>query len=561
MRFGPEKSGEISANMNDDASEINRQVQILIAAGSDGLGRLVSDVIEEHLGRKYDLRVTFAKHADELLKLARNRVFDAFILIADSIFFSYDTSSPSPGILEEKVLQLIRFLKRRYKTPVLALHGWGDTDFGEKIEAADFSLKYPRIFDELREAVQGIIEGNFDEKAAESRKLASGKHRGTVSVVDDEAAFCQVCKAFLESTGFKSIMAHSADHAFSILDKIKADVAIITSLLFPGINRHHLTRLIKQRYDADVIIMTGSTDASYHEKATNNGAGDLLYKPVGLSELQDSLERIMRRRNLERFRQKFGYAGKKNRGTGEKQFSQTEYFLSNGRHTAAIIPEKEGLGLMGKLESLWKVFRALPDEPDGDGTLPPDRRKRYDPSRFFEVFDRLHPMDGCTLDYYFHRFDGFRLPYVYSRRIDSEPVTDHREFIERFPYRRDRFRHIAVEPSPSGYFQFAVFYNAACQSHLARHCRWGLTQPVTTENQLKCALNFVVGEVKRKEVLQRYSIRPRLGVLMCEDLVKVIFIAFNPLRGLYFQNTYIRSNIIEYVDRIKIPGCDSSLEF
>jgi len=71
----------------------------------------------------------------------------------------------------------------------------------------------------------------------------------------------------------------------------------------------------------------------------------------------------------------------------------------------------------------------------------------------------------------------------------------------------------------------------------------------------------VVGEVKRKEVLQRYSIRPRLGVLMCEDLVKVIFIAFNPLRGLYFQNTYIRSNIIEYVDRIKIPGCDSSLEF
>jgi DNA-binding response OmpR family regulator len=560
MKFGPEKSGGILANMQIDESKKRRQARILIAGGPEGFGRLVSGVIEKHLGQKYDLHLTSANHADEVLILVRDQVFDVFIVIADSISFSSETPNLSREDHDEMVLQLIRHLKGRYDTPVLALHGWRDPDFGEKIDAADFTLKHPRIFDELREAVQGFIEGNFDEKAAESRKLAPGRRRGTVLVMDNEVAFCQVCKAFLESTGFKTHIAHSADHAFSILDKIKADV-LITGLLFPGINRHHLTRLIKKRYDADVIIMTEYTDTCDHEKETPSSAGDLLYKPVGLSELQDSVERIMRRRNLEKFRQKFGYAGKKNRGTGEKQFSQTEYFLSNGRHTAAIIPEEEGLRLMGKLKSLGKVFRALPDEPGGGGALPPDRRKTYDPNLFFQVFDRLRPMDGCTLDYCFHRFDGFRLPYIYTRRIDSTPVKDYREFNERFPYRRDRFRHIAVEPSPSGYFQFAVFYNAACQSHLIRNCRWGLTRPMITENQLKRTLDFIAGQPKRKEVLEKDSLKPRIGVVMCEDIVHVIFIAFNPFRGLYFQHTYIRSNVIEYVSRSKILDCDSSSGF
>ena len=49
--------------MKTDASEIKRQVRILIAAGQDGLGRLVSAVIEEDPEQKYDLCVTVAGHA------------------------------------------------------------------------------------------------------------------------------------------------------------------------------------------------------------------------------------------------------------------------------------------------------------------------------------------------------------------------------------------------------------------------------------------------------------------------------------------------------------------
>jgi DNA-binding response OmpR family regulator len=532
--------------------------RILIAGKPDGFGKMISNVITEHLRQKYACRVTFAVYADELLKLARSRVFDVFIVIADSISFGAENSSPFPEKQAEMVLELIRHLKRLHHIPVLTLHGHGDTDFGEKIDAADLSLKYPRIFDELRAAVQGIFEGKFDEKAAERRKLVSGRSRGTVLIVDDDAAFCLVCKAFLESTGFKSHMAHSAAQAVSILKKIKTDI-LITSLLFAGLSRHYLTPLIKHRFNADVIILANSTEARGRDR--ENSAGNLLYKPVSASELQDSVERTMRRRHLEKFRQKYGYAGQKIRRADKQPFSKTEYFLSGGRYAAAIIPEEEGLGLMEKLASHRREFEIWPHEPDEREALLPDTQKRCDPNRLLEVFDRLRLMDGCTLDYYLNRFNGFCLPHVYDRRTDSAPVNSHGEFIERFPYRRDRFRHIAVEPSPSGYFQFAVFYNAACQFHLWRHCRFGLTRPVITEKQLKDSLDFISGESRRKEFLKKYSTKPRLGVLACEDLVKVIFIAFNPFQGLYYLHTYIRSNVIEHVDRSKILECDSSFGF
>jgi len=353
-------------------------------------------------------------------------------------------------------------------------------------------------------------------------------------------------------------LAQSTGHAISILNKIRIDV-IITGILFPGLDRHLLQRLIKRRFKADVSVMVDSTEASGQQQDTGTGAVDYLCKPFELNDLQDSLERLIRRRNLEKFRLKFGYDGEAEAGTGEKNFSHTEYFLSGGRHTAAIIPEEEGLELMQKLGSLLREFRSLAGEADGDGTLIAGRENRYDPNRLFEVFDRLRPMDGCTLDYCLYRFDEFKLPYIYTRRIDAEPINDHGEFIRRFPHRRCRIGHIEAEPSPSGYFQLAVFYNTVSQFHLSRHCRPGLAHPVVAQDQLQRALDCIAGEAGRREIMRKYSLRSRLGVLMCEDVVKVIFIAFNPSRGLYFQHTYIRSDEIEHVAEIDIPGCDSSL--
>ena len=81
--------------MQSDTPGIKRQAEILVTGKPEAFGRLVSEVIEAGPGRTYDLRVTFAEHVDELLRLVRDREFDVFIVIADDISFSYETSKPS----------------------------------------------------------------------------------------------------------------------------------------------------------------------------------------------------------------------------------------------------------------------------------------------------------------------------------------------------------------------------------------------------------------------------------------------------------------------------------
>jgi hypothetical protein len=262
-----------------------------------------------------------------------------------------------------------------------------------------------------------------------------------------------------------------------------------------------------------------------------------------------------KRRKLEKFRRKFGYTGK------IKEVTATKFFLSGGACAAGIIPAEEGQELMARLASLRKKIGVPPGESANCGPLNPHNPEKYHPNRLLEVFDRLRLMDGCILDCYCHRFSGFKLPCVYTREIGSAPVKSRKDFNDRFPHRRDRLRHIEIEPSPSGYFQFAVLNQTADQFHLFRNCPFGFTRPVATDNQLRRILDSIAGNVSIDELEKAREVRARLSAVESEGIVTVRFLTFNPMRGLYFQHTYIRSNMIEHVSKIKIVDCERRLAF
>jgi DNA-binding NtrC family response regulator len=114
--------------------------------------------------------------------------------------------------------------------------------------------------------------------------------KGTILIVDDELAICLVLKEVLNSKGFEAHTASLADEAIEILNEIKVDI-VITNIRMPGMDGIELTRLIKGKYDSDVIIMTG-----YHiryEEAIRLGASDLLHKPAKLEDLLASINRIL----------------------------------------------------------------------------------------------------------------------------------------------------------------------------------------------------------------------------------------------------------------------------
>ena len=114
--------------------------------------------------------------------------------------------------------------------------------------------------------------------------------KDTILIVDDDLAIRRVLKEFLNSKGFEAHAASLAEEAIEILNRIKVNL-VITNIRMPGMDGLKLTRLIKNRYDSDVIIMTGYHSFKY-EEAIRIGASDLLHKPAKLEDLLDSINRV-----------------------------------------------------------------------------------------------------------------------------------------------------------------------------------------------------------------------------------------------------------------------------
>ncbi len=102
---------------------------------------------------------------------------------------------------------------------------------------------------------------------------------------------------YIQMFNYKTSKAFSAEEAVQVLASSRVQV-VITDIMLPGMNGLELTRLIKKKYNIDVIMMTGhSADYSY-EEAIDKGASDFVFKPVRFEELMLRLKRVLREQKL-----------------------------------------------------------------------------------------------------------------------------------------------------------------------------------------------------------------------------------------------------------------------
>ena len=80
--------------------------------------------------------------------------------------------------------------------------------------------------------------------------------RPKILVVEDDTAIRELIHMFLEKSGFQSFTAISAEAALDILKNQEIGI-VLTDVQLPGINGLELTKIIKQNYNSEVIIMTG----------------------------------------------------------------------------------------------------------------------------------------------------------------------------------------------------------------------------------------------------------------------------------------------------------------
>ena len=118
-----------------------------------------------------------------------------------------------------------------------------------------------------------------------------------ILIVEDDTAIRRLLYEFLSRSGYQAITANSAEEAEKLLKEEVVHI-ILTDIKLPGIDGITFTKNVKTQYNLDVIITTGYSSEYFYEDAINNGASDLIFKPIRLNELMLRINRVIRERSL-----------------------------------------------------------------------------------------------------------------------------------------------------------------------------------------------------------------------------------------------------------------------
>lgn len=124
-----------------------------------------------------------------------------------------------------------------------------------------------------------------------------------ILIVDDDPSIRNSIQEFLALSNYITYTANNAEEAINMMKLQPVDV-IITDIIMNGMNGLEMTQLIKEKYDTDIIVITGYSGDYSYEEAISKGADDFVFKPIKLEELLLRLKRVLRERELTQERTK-----------------------------------------------------------------------------------------------------------------------------------------------------------------------------------------------------------------------------------------------------------------
>ena len=123
-------------------------------------------------------------------------------------------------------------------------------------------------------------------------------NKETILFVDDEESILDVANQFFKSKGYRVLTADSGHSAIQILKKEKIDCCF-TDINMPEMDGLELAEFIRCHDNTiPIIIMTGYPSLESTIRTLKNGVVDYLIKPVNLSQMEITVERVMRERQL-----------------------------------------------------------------------------------------------------------------------------------------------------------------------------------------------------------------------------------------------------------------------
>ena len=110
-------------------------------------------------------------------------------------------------------------------------------------------------------------------------------NKSTILIVDDEINIRNGLSTALKLEGFNTLTAEDGINAWEIINKQPIDL-VLTDIRMPKMDGNELLKKISSSYPTvPVIMLTGHGTIEEAVKSMQNGAVDLLTKPVNLSYL------------------------------------------------------------------------------------------------------------------------------------------------------------------------------------------------------------------------------------------------------------------------------------
>jgi len=128
-----------------------------------------------------------------------------------------------------------------------------------------------------------------------------------ILIVDDESNIGQLLQRVMEGAGYDCSFAENGEAALELLSRQIFDV-VVTDIDMPTMNGIELAKIIKSKFTADVIVMTGQIRSYQYDEIINIGASDFVEKPFSTREMVLRVNRVLRERSL---KQKTAKAHKK----------------------------------------------------------------------------------------------------------------------------------------------------------------------------------------------------------------------------------------------------------
>jgi two-component system response regulator MtrA len=132
------------------------------------------------------------------------------------------------------------------------------------------------------------------EQRAVSQPGSQSGTKGTVLIVDDDAALAEMLTIVLGNEGFTTVVCPTGDGALAAFRSSRPDIVLL-DLMLPGIDGIDVCRALRAESGVPIVMLTAKTDTVDVVVGLESGADDYMVKPFKPKELVARIRARLRR--------------------------------------------------------------------------------------------------------------------------------------------------------------------------------------------------------------------------------------------------------------------------